>query len=236
MTKDEILERYLNTVYFGNGAYGVQAAAETYFGVGAGELDLAQSALLAGMIANPTRYDPIRHPEAVHGAPRPRPAPAGRGQAAHGGGRRLARRGRPPHRDQPGAAPARRLLRRGGQAAPARRRAPGGHPRRSATTPSSVAASGSTRPSTPGRSCSPTSRATTCWPRSRPRDARPPPSRSPPTPRRERPRNATGAVVSVEPASGAIRAMVGGAGFADNKFNVTTQGSARAGRRSRCSS
>jgi penicillin-binding protein 1A len=63
MTKDEILERYLNTVYFGHGAYGVQAAAETYFGLSVGELDEVQAALLAGIIANPAYFDPISHPE-----------------------------------------------------------------------------------------------------------------------------------------------------------------------------
>ncbi|MDP8955193.1 MAG: transglycosylase domain-containing protein, partial [Actinomycetota bacterium] len=47
MTKDEILERYLNTVYFGNGTYGVQAAAELYFGVGSHELTQGQAAFLA---------------------------------------------------------------------------------------------------------------------------------------------------------------------------------------------
>jgi penicillin-binding protein 1A len=64
MTKDELLERYLNTVYFGNGAYGVQAAAETYFGIEAKGLDDGQSAFLAGMIGSPTAFDPIRHPAA----------------------------------------------------------------------------------------------------------------------------------------------------------------------------
>jgi penicillin-binding protein 1A len=64
MTKDEILERYLNTVYFGNGAYGVQAGAETYFGIDAAKLDDGQSAFLAGMIGSPSAFDPIRHPEA----------------------------------------------------------------------------------------------------------------------------------------------------------------------------
>jgi 1A family penicillin-binding protein len=63
MSKREILEHYLNTVYFGNGAYGVQAAAETYFGVRATELDVAQAAFLAGMIRNPVGYDPFRNPE-----------------------------------------------------------------------------------------------------------------------------------------------------------------------------
>ena len=64
MTKDEILERYLNTVYLGNGAYGVQAGAETYFGISASRVTVAQSAFLAGMIANPSAFDPIRRPEA----------------------------------------------------------------------------------------------------------------------------------------------------------------------------
>lgn len=63
MSKEEILENYLNTVYFGNHAYGIQAAAETYFGVQASQLDLAQAALLASLIRNPTAYNPVRYPE-----------------------------------------------------------------------------------------------------------------------------------------------------------------------------
>ncbi|MDP1792671.1 MAG: PBP1A family penicillin-binding protein [Acidimicrobiales bacterium] len=62
-SKEEILERYLNTVYFGNGAYGVQAAAEVYFGKQATELGAAEAVLLAGLIRNPAGYDPIRFPE-----------------------------------------------------------------------------------------------------------------------------------------------------------------------------
>ena len=49
-SKDEILERYLNTVYFGDGAYGIQAAAKRYFGINASELNLAQAATLAGVV------------------------------------------------------------------------------------------------------------------------------------------------------------------------------------------
>ena len=64
-TKDEILERYLNTVYFGNGAYGVQTAARRYFDVDVARLNLAQSALLAGMLKAPATYDPYRHPQAA---------------------------------------------------------------------------------------------------------------------------------------------------------------------------
>jgi membrane peptidoglycan carboxypeptidase len=64
-SKDQILQAYLNTIYLGSGAYGIQAAAETYFGVPASQLDLAQSALLAGMIQNPNGYDPILEPAAA---------------------------------------------------------------------------------------------------------------------------------------------------------------------------
>ncbi|GBC86878.1 Penicillin-binding protein 2D [bacterium HR12] len=62
LTKEQILTRYLNTVYFGNGAYGVQAAARTYFGVDAKDLTLPQAALLAGLIRAPVDYDPYTHP------------------------------------------------------------------------------------------------------------------------------------------------------------------------------
>ncbi|MGH9042590.1 MAG: transglycosylase domain-containing protein, partial [Acidimicrobiia bacterium] len=64
-TKETILERYLNRIYFGNGAYGVQAAATLYFGKPAADLALAESALLAGVISAPERYDPFDHPEAA---------------------------------------------------------------------------------------------------------------------------------------------------------------------------
>ena len=58
-TKDEILERYLNMVYLGSGAYGVDAAAHTYFGRGVGDLTLGQAAMLAGVIAAPSDYSPF---------------------------------------------------------------------------------------------------------------------------------------------------------------------------------
>jgi penicillin-binding protein 1A len=63
LSKDEILERYLNTVFFGNNAYGIQAAAETYFGKSASGLDLIEAAFLAGLVQAPSSYDPIRRPE-----------------------------------------------------------------------------------------------------------------------------------------------------------------------------
>jgi len=63
MTKDEILERYLNTVFFGNNAYGVQAAAETYWGKQVGDLTPEEGAFLAGLIRNPVGYDPFKRPK-----------------------------------------------------------------------------------------------------------------------------------------------------------------------------
>ncbi len=61
--KKVILERYLNTVYFGNNAYGLQAAAEVYFGSAVKDLTLLQGAFLAGLVRAPSTYDPIRRPE-----------------------------------------------------------------------------------------------------------------------------------------------------------------------------
>ncbi len=62
-SKDEILEMYLNTVYFGRGAYGLQAAAQAYFGIDASELSLAQSACLAATIKAPSAYAPHISPD-----------------------------------------------------------------------------------------------------------------------------------------------------------------------------
>ena len=62
-TKAQILERHVNTVFPGNNAYGFQAAAEIYFGIGVEELTLVQGTFLAGLIQAPSSYDPIRHPE-----------------------------------------------------------------------------------------------------------------------------------------------------------------------------
>jgi penicillin-binding protein 1A len=64
-SKSEILEQYLNTVYFGANAYGAQAAAKTYFNKGADDLTLAESAMLAGVINLPGIYDPFSDPESA---------------------------------------------------------------------------------------------------------------------------------------------------------------------------
>ncbi len=63
-SKKEILEGYLNTIYFGRGAYGIQAAAKAYFDVEAKKLDLKQSAVLASVLNNPTGYDPANGKDA----------------------------------------------------------------------------------------------------------------------------------------------------------------------------
>ena len=64
-TKDRILTAYLNTIYFGNGAYGIQQASKTYFGKGAKYLELHEATLLAGIPADPARYDPVTNPSSA---------------------------------------------------------------------------------------------------------------------------------------------------------------------------
>lgn len=61
MSKDEILETYLNMLYFGSGEYGVKNAARRFFGCEVEDLSIAQSAMLAGIVKSPTKYNPINH-------------------------------------------------------------------------------------------------------------------------------------------------------------------------------
>lgn len=65
LTKDEILERYLNTIYYGRGAYGIAAAAHAYFGVTPDRLSGAQGAVLAAVIKDPYHFDPANEPKAA---------------------------------------------------------------------------------------------------------------------------------------------------------------------------
>jgi len=65
-TKDQILEMYLNRVYFGSGAYGVEAASRRYFGKSARNVTLAQAALLAGLLKAPSKLSPARDPDAAN--------------------------------------------------------------------------------------------------------------------------------------------------------------------------
>lgn len=99
-TKDQVLEIYLNRVYFGAGAYGVEAAAQRYFGRGVRQLRLSEAAMLAGLLKAPSRYAPTRDPER---------APArGAGAGQHGGHRAAGRdrRRRRPGGTRRGARPA----------------------------------------------------------------------------------------------------------------------------------
>ena len=64
-SKDRILEIYLNTVYFGNGNYGVEAASEQYFGKPVDQIDAVQAATIAGLIQAPSQDDPVLHPDAA---------------------------------------------------------------------------------------------------------------------------------------------------------------------------
>lgn len=67
LTKQQIITKYLNTVYFGEGAYGIEAAAETYFAEHARDLTLSQSAMLAGLITAPNHFDPYVNPRSALG-------------------------------------------------------------------------------------------------------------------------------------------------------------------------
>jgi membrane peptidoglycan carboxypeptidase len=64
-SKDRILQDYLNTIYFGRGAYGIEAAARTYFGKNVDRLTTAEGAVLAASIRSPGNYDPALHPQAA---------------------------------------------------------------------------------------------------------------------------------------------------------------------------
>ncbi len=75
-SKEEILERYLNTVFFGQNSYGIEAAAETYFGKSVQDLDPIEAAFLAGLVQAPSSYDPIINPERSRVALRPGARPS----------------------------------------------------------------------------------------------------------------------------------------------------------------
>src|SRR4051812_10573759 len=62
-SKQQILELYINRIYFGSGCYGVETASQAYFGKNASKLNLSEAALLAGLIRSPNRFSPLRNPE-----------------------------------------------------------------------------------------------------------------------------------------------------------------------------
>ena len=224
MSKDEILERYLNTVYLGNGAYGVQAGAETYFGVGVAQLDVVQSAFLAGMIANPSQFDPIRNPEASlerRNLALRRLVDVGRltedeaTYISNAASIPVAINQLLPKKEDYFVEEVKQLLLDDTRLGDTREEREyqvfrGGlkiyttlDPRAQAqalTARNDVLAEVAPEGTPPGLV----------------------PIRADET--TGAPRNATGAVVSVEPGTGAVRALVGGSGFEQDKFNVATQG------------
>jgi penicillin-binding protein 1A len=62
-TKEQILELYVNRIYFGSGCYGIETASQAYFGKSASKLDLPEAALLAGLIRSPNRFSPLKNPQ-----------------------------------------------------------------------------------------------------------------------------------------------------------------------------
>jgi penicillin-binding protein 1A len=62
-TKQQILELYINRIYFGSGCYGVETASLAYFGKNASKLNLSEAAVLAGLIRSPNRFSPLKNPE-----------------------------------------------------------------------------------------------------------------------------------------------------------------------------
>ena len=85
LTKDQILERYLNIAYYGEGAYGVEAAARHYFSTTAAKLTLPQAAMLAGLVQNPDAQQPGAQPERGARPARRRDQPDGRAGPDHPG-------------------------------------------------------------------------------------------------------------------------------------------------------
>ena len=149
-TKEQILEGYLNTIYFGRGAYGIEAAAQAFFGKKAKDLNLRESAVLASVINNPTRFDPANGEGQPPGAARALPVrPRRHGRDGHAPRRRRSTRHRSGCRSSPRSRPSRRT--------PARRASCSTWSRRSccaSTSPrrrSTAVACGSTRRSASGR-------------------------------------------------------------------------------------
>ena len=64
-TKEQILELYVNRIYFGSGCYGVETASQAYFGKNASKLNLSEAAVLAGLIRSPNRFSPLKNPDAA---------------------------------------------------------------------------------------------------------------------------------------------------------------------------
>jgi penicillin-binding protein 1A len=206
LSKEQILESYLNTVYFGQGAYGVRAAATRFFGKELSQLTLPESALLAGMISNPQAFDPIRQPQAA----------AGRRSHAL---RRLVKAGKITQADADGAAAAplpTTIVR--DQAQPSDhfteevRRQLLDDPRLGATPEerSALVLRGGITVHT------------TLDPALQAMATQAVRERLPASP-------FTAALVAIDPVDGAVKALVGGPDFAQDQYNLATQGARQAG-------
>ena len=206
LTKDQILETYLNTVYFGEGAYGVRAAATRYFAKPLEQLTLPEAALLAGMISSPQRFDPVQHADA---------ASARRGHVL----RRMVKAGAitQAQADEPARRPCRRrscgTIRSRRTTSPRRSAGQLLSDERLGATPeerSTLVFRGGVRVET---TLDPALQASA---EQAVRDKLP---QSP----------FTAALVAIDPGTGDVKALVGGPNFADAKYNLATQGSRQAG-------
>ena len=186
LTKDQILTKYLNTVYFGQGAYGIQAAARSYFAIDAKDLTLSQSALLAGLIRAPNDFDPFAHPGARSRSAEHRAALDARPGLDRGRG---SRRGRRPSRSSSTRSVAGSAIRS-----------------RTSSTTSSNGSSRTRRSVRRARiatsSCSPAGCGSR--PRSIPRSSAPPRTRSAPS--SPYPEDPSGAMTVIDPRTGYVRA------------------------------
>jgi penicillin-binding protein 1A len=207
LTKDQILEHYLNLVYFGNGAYGVGAAAETYFNLPLAEIGPGQAALLAGLIRNPLANDPFRNPEQA----RSRRATALSQMVERG---HLSAEEAGKLKETPLPAAPNKLQERQGYFLEAMKQRLLDDPRLGETAVDrydTVFRGGLKVFTTFDPRAQQLAEETT-------KAGVPPPGRS-------NPMGAVAALVTVDPGDGAVRAVVGGPGFSEqNKFDIATQG------------
>ena len=203
-SKDRILEMYLNQVYFGHGAYGVEAAARTYFGKSVSELNVREAALLAGLPRAPTTLLAVRARRGRQAPPRGRAAPDGGVRRAQGRGGQASGPGRP-RPDPARAAPHHRAVLPRVRPADARgevRRRPGiqGRAQRLHHAEPDDAARGRAGAARRAQG-----------------------ARGPHQKGARAGEHPEGAVVTVEPQTGYVRAMVGGYDFFRSEFNRAVQ-------------
>ena len=205
LSKDEILHRYLNRVYFGAGYYGVEAASKGYFRRHASEVSLAQAAMLAGVIREPVSSDPRQHPERakqLRDSVLERMTQLGHDLARPG------RQGPQAAAQDPEAAAASAAATRGSStasSASSRRTSASAGPGRAGPGGCSRAACASTPPSTGTCSVAAEQAVDRCRP----------------------PTGPDIALVAIDPRDGGVRAVVGGRNFKTGAYNAALQGVGR---------